>query len=282
MHMKNPLNEKDRALLGLMDRQYQEIRAIETDWQIMGLDGDFRPRIEHYHDAVRALSSGAELYSKDSRLSVERLAYDVSMLRHIQAKPFTYGRSDQHFSPHGELQVNTGGKADSGPDRETRQQLAQLYKDYTVLFVAVFAEKADMNASNRTDEINSLVEDCHTLQDLMQKLARGEVSVAEVMAAAQHIENDQLRRNMLHLLSQKKPREQDISSGLTSLKNAMSAMDKEIKAIDQAGMNFATAQLAVYEDAKDTVKRLVSSGLNVAGKFVENAMAQSSGKGRGR
>lgn len=280
--MNKVLSEQDRALLGLMDRQYQEIRGIEADWQIMGQEGDFRPRIEYYHDAARALSSGMELFSKDSRLSVERLAYDVSMLRHIQAKPLTYGRSDQHFSPHAELQVSGGGRADSGMDRETRQRLGQLYKDYTVLFVAVFAEKAEKNADARTEEINTLVEDCHTLQDLMEKLARGEVSVAEVMSAAQHIENDQLRRNLLTMLSQKKPQAKDISNGLNSLKNAMSTMDKEIKAIDQAGMNFATAQLAVYEDAKDTVKRLVSSGLNVAGKFVENAMAQTSGKGRGR
>ena len=35
-------------------------------------------------------------------------------------------------------------------------------------------------------------------------------------------------------------------------------------------------------NVSDTVKRLASAGMNIAGKFVENAMAQASGKGRGR
>ncbi len=269
------------ALISLMDRQYQEIRAIETDFQILGLDGDMRPRIEYYHDAVRALTGGMELYSKHSRLSVERLAYDVSMLRHIQAKPMAMGRSENHFSPHTDV-ATVGGSSAASADRETRSRLAQLYKDYTVLFVAIFAEKADKNADHRTDEINSLVEDCHTVQDMLEKLAKGTVSVQQVLVAVQHLENDQLRNKLTQMLHNKKTNSQDLANGVSSLKQAISGMDKEIKAIDQAAMSFSTSQLAVYEDAKDTVKRMASSGLNIAGKFVENAMAQAEGKGRGR
>lgn len=270
------------ALISLMDRQYQEIRAIETDWQILGQQGDYRPRIEYYHDAVRALTAGVELHSKESRLSVERLAYDAAMLRHIQGKPLTAGRADHHQSPHMDVALGGGSSSSGQPDRELRQRLAQLYKDYTVIFVAIFAEKADRNADNRTEEINALVEDCHTVQELLNKLARGEVTPEQVLHAVQHLENDKLRTALTQLLHNKKPKSQEIANGIATLKQATQAMDKEIKAIDQAAMSFSTTQLAVYEDAKDTVKRMANAGLNIAGKFVENAIAQASDRGRGR
>jgi hypothetical protein len=56
----------------------------------------------------------------------------------------------------------------------------------------------------------------------------------------------------------------------------------EQKKLDQSHMHFATGQLAVYEEGKETIKRLQQQGLNLAGKFVENAMSQSAGKGKGR
>jgi hypothetical protein len=66
------------AIVELMSGKYAQILTIETEWHIRLHEGDMRPRVEHFHDAVRALTSGsASIYEKNSRLSVEHLAYDI-------------------------------------------------------------------------------------------------------------------------------------------------------------------------------------------------------------
>ncbi len=270
------------ALISIMDRQYREIREVEAEHSIMGREGDFRPRIEYYHDAVRALTSETDdHYSKDSRLSVERLAYDLSMLRHICAKPLTAGRSQGHYSPHTEV-AQGGQSASKGMPREVKQQLGQRYKDYTVLFAAIFAEKADKNSNSRIEEANNTIEDCHTMEELLTELARGEVELAEVAAMAQHVEDDSLRQAINALLQRKEAQKEILTQAAARLKQTAQSLDQEIQAMDKAAMTYATSQLAVYEESKDTVKRLAAQGLNIAGKFVENAMAQAQSQERGR
>lgn len=270
------------ALISLMDRQYREIREIEAGNNIMGREGDFRPRIEYYHDAVRALTSATDDHlGKDSRLSVERLAYDITMLRHISASPLTAGRGKGHYSPHSDVTV-AGAPGTGGMPREVRQKLTQLYKDYSVLFAAIFAEKADRNAQARTDEANATIEDCHTMQQMLEELARGEVNMAEVIAMAQHVENDSLRQAINALLQQKEMQKAILAQAADRLKKTAQSLNHDIKEIDKAALNYASGQLLAYEESKETVKRLVASGLNVAGKFVENAMAKAQGHGKGR
>lgn len=265
-----------------MNRQYSQIRGIEAEYGIFGLEGDFRPRIEYYHDAVRAFSSGAEAYSKGSRLSVERLAYDVAMLRNIQAKPLLAGRGEQHLSPHGGLVV--AGKNGAYPEagREIRGQLQPLYKDYTVLFIALLSEKADRNAENRTEEMNATISDLAMLQEMLTQLANGKADAKAVMNVIDQLEHDELRRAMKALIAQGKLSRAEIGAAQSKLKETSSHIEQEVESIDKAAHHFATGKLAVYEDAKETVKRLAESGMNVAGKFVEGAIAQASGKGRGR
>lgn len=270
------LTPEASALLSLMDRQYREIREMEAAHSIMGGEGDFRPRIEHYQDAVRALTSGTDDgLGKESRLSVERLAYDLTLLRHITAKPLTAGRGRGHFSPHSEVALSDREAGGEGMPRETKQRLAQLYKDYTVLFAAIFAEKADRNANARTEEANATIADCHELQELLSGLAKGEVKLAEVAAMAQHLENSELRKAINALLQQKNLQKAILQQAAERLKSGAKSLDQEIREINKAAMSYATGQLAVYEASKDTVKRLAASGLNIAGKFVENAMAQA-------
>lgn len=267
-----------------MNRQYGQIRETEATHGIFGQEGDFRPRIEYFHDAVRAFSSGsANDYSKGSRLSVERLAYDVAMLRNIQAKPLVAGRGEQHLSPHGGLVV--AGQSGSGypeADREIRGQLQQLYKDYTVLFVALLSEKADRNAENRTEEMNTTISDLAMLREMLTQLANGKADAKAVMHAIDQLEHDELRRAMKALMAQGKLSRAEIGAAQSKLKETSGHIEQEVDSIDKAAHHFATGKLAVFEDAKDTVKRLASAGMNIAGKFVENAMAQASGKGRGR
>ncbi len=272
-----------QSLISLMDRQYREIRRIEAEHSILGREGDFRPRIEYYHDAVRALTSESDNHlSKDSRLSVERLAYDIAMLRHICAKPQSAGRGQGHFSPGAELAAPDAAAGGSGMSKDDRNLLAQTYKDYTVLFAAIFAEKADKNATSRIEEANSAIEDCHTLQELLDELARGDIQVAEVVAMAQHVEHDGLRNAINQLLQQKGLQKAVLQQASGRLKETARGLDKEIKELDKAALNYAGNQLLAYEESKDTVKRMAGEGLNLAGKFVENAMARAGNQHRGR
>lgn len=271
------------SLIALMDRQYREIRALEAEHTILGREGDFRPRIEYYHDAVRALTSESDNHlSKDSRLSVERLAYDIAMLRHICAKPLSAGRGKGHYSPNAELTAAPESGGAGGMDREEKRRLTQLYKDYTVLFAAIFAEKADRNAIARSEEAESAIEDCHTLQDLLEELARGEISAEEMMAMAQHVEHDGLRQAVNHLMQQRGTSRSMLQQAAARLKDTAKGLDQEIKELDKAALSYAGNQLLAYEESKDTVKRMASEGLNLAGKFVETAMARAGNQRRGR
>ena len=58
-------------------------------------------------------------------------------------------------------------------------------------------------------------------------------------------------------------------------------LNAEQKKLEQSHMSYATGQLAIYEESKETIKRLGQQGLNLAGKFVEQAMS-AAGKGHGR
>ncbi|MBY0355971.1 MAG: hypothetical protein K2Q12_09635 [Rickettsiales bacterium] len=278
-----PNSQEQTTLIQLLDRIYGDIRAIESTYHIFGQEGDFRARIEYYHDAVRAVGQAEDDgLSKHSRLSAERLAYDVAMLRHIQAKPMTAGRGQQHHATSTALTRAGQPSAVAEPSREERQALKQRYKDYTVLFVALLAEKADRNAQTRTEDANVIVTDCATLKNLLAKLQRGEIALRDVMASVEHLEHDELRKALRTLLSMGKLNPKDVAQASGKLQDAQVAADAEIKKIDQAMHHFATAQLAVFEEAKDTVKSLASQGMNIAGKFVENAMRQAQGQGRGR
>jgi hypothetical protein len=271
-----------QALISLMDRHYQEIRALEAAHDIFGAEGDFRPRIEYYHDAVRALSSGENNpYSKYDRLAPERIAYDVSLLRQIQDKPLHAGRGSQHYSTSAEVSVGQGVGA-SRPPREIRVELSKLYKDYTVMFVALLAEKMDDTVQIRTEESEVLAGECADMAGMIAALEQGTASVQEVLHAADRLEHDDLRMLLTQLLSNGKPESKQLKALIAKLKEMQGKMQEDGKAVSQASLNFATAQLAVYEEARETVKRFAAQGLNLAGKFVENAVSQSQGRGSGR
>src|SRR5690554_2072969 len=76
------------VLLNLLHRAYEPIAAIEQAMGIVVSLSDFRPRIEFFHDAVRAYASGTvPLHLPGTRLSVEQLARDAQQLKAIQEAP---------------------------------------------------------------------------------------------------------------------------------------------------------------------------------------------------
>lgn len=268
----------------IMGGQYEQIAALEERHGIRFKEGDMRSRIDYFHDAVRALTSGeADIYSPHSRLSVEHLAYDLAQLRAIQAKPLGVGIIDPKrvAASRGELVTeDQAGAMNAGPDRQTRQELVRMYKDYTVLFAALFAEVADMNYQTRNEEMDTAVEDIGLVEQVMAQLDAGIITQEQAQAAVAAIENDQLRAQMQKLLAQKVGlKEQHAVQEKLNAVEQQIAQDKQ--RIDQAHLNYTTGQLAVYEESKETIKRLAANGMNLAGKFVENAISQSAGRGQG-
>jgi hypothetical protein len=169
------------------------------------------------------------------------------------------------------------------PPQAGRGELVALYKDYMVFFAALFAEVADKNYQSRVDAIDGAVEDLALLEQVIQQLIAGKISNAQAMQELMHVERDDLREKLQTMLARKQLNAAEKQEALAMLGLIDKGLDKEKKAIEQAHRHYATGQLAVYEEAKDTIKRLAGMGMNLAGKFVENAMQTAQkGKGQGR
>ena len=277
--------QSKQAIIPIMNGQYERILAIEAPWGIRFAEGDMRPRIDYFHDAVRALTSGeGDPYAAHGRLSVEHLAYDVGQLRLISSKPL--GLMDKTNTLAASTALVEQGKAGAAarkPDRATRQEIITLYKDYTVMFTALFAEIADMNFKTRQEDIDATVEDLALTQQVIEQLVNGDISKGQADAMLEGVEMDEIRERMQAAIASKKRVQLSDQVELNELTNAMEGrLNGDKKRIDDAHLNYVTGQLAVFEDAKDTVKRLAGQGLNLAGKFVEQAAARAQGQGQGR
>lgn len=274
------------ALVQLMHQHYDTILPIESEWQIRFSEGDMRPRIEHFHDAVRAYTSGsADLYEKHSRLSVEHLAYDLSRLRQIQDKPVgAMHAANAAVDASGQAIVKQGQGPAAGkiPPARLRAELAAHYKNYTVFFAALFAEQADMNFKTRQEMMDATIGDLGMVEEMLNQLASGALNQQEAMQESYHIEHDQLRERLQQLLgSSSKLSAGDKDKVLQMLGMIEQGLQAEQAQLDSAHTNYVTGQLMVYEQSKDLLKKLLASGLNLAGKFLETAMSAAQGKGRG-
>jgi len=274
------------AIIELMHGKYQLLLPIEAEWGIRLHEGDMRPRIEHFHDAIRAFTSGsADIYAKNSRLSVENLAYDLGQLRQIGDKPLGYINRATEKSASTQL-VKTGAGAagfNKTPPQAVRAQLVSNYRDYTVFFAALFAQTADDNFAARTEAIDNSVSDLGLIEQVLSQLIAGKINNAQAANELMHVERDDLRERVQAMLAQKQLTAREKHEALAMVGQIEKGLEKEKKALDASHMHYATGQLAVYEDAKETVKRLAAAGLNLAGKFVDTAMqAAQKGRGQGR
>lgn len=274
------------AIIELMTGKYHTILSIETEWSIRLHEGDMRPRVEHFHDAVRALTSGSSnAYEKKGRLSVEHLAYDLSLLRQIPQRPVgTINRAtEKSLSTALVKQSEAGAGIPKLPPSGVRAEITSLYRDYTVFFAALFAEVADRNYQTRVDEIDETVNDIGLIEQILEQLIAGKMTPEQAMHEMMHVEHDDLRERIQKLLVSKKLSAREKQQALAMLGGIEKGLEGERKKVEQSHHAYATGQLAVYEDAKETVKRLAAAGLNLAGRFVDNAMqAAQKGKGRGR
>ena len=277
------MSEAKQSLIPIMNGQYERLYAIESQWDIRLHEGDQRPRIDYFHDAIRALTSGeGDPYAKNSRLSVEHLAYDMSQLRLAQSYPAGQLNRTNRGSPHAEVMVaGEQSAAPRGPDRATRADITQLYKDYTVLFAALFAEIADMNFQARSEEVDSAVEDVTKVEEVLKQLANQVINQQQAMQLLDQIEVDALRERVQLAIQSRTIRRAEADQIIDQLKGMEAQMEKEKLVINKAHLNYVTSQLAVYEESKETIKRLAAQGMNLAGKFVEQAVTQAAGRGAG-
>ncbi len=229
MHARTP-RQKD-ALIPLINEAYERIRIIELEHGFAAGPSDFRPRIELFHDAIRAYTAGHSPYESKGRLTLERLAWDIEMLRALQTNPMQPLPGAKKLSPSQAVVVhNPQQKHDL---RGVKGELSGLYKTYAVFFVAILAETADMNHSSRMEEFDSQVED----------------------------------------LAQEKG---------AKAKQAMAQIDQQQKKLDKLHLTWLSGQLAMYEESKQIVQQLMQSGLNMAGKFLQETMTQGSRGAGGR
>lgn len=265
----------EQALVTILNGIYGEIYQIEEKSAIRLNEGDYRPRIEYFHDAVRALTGG-DLLSK--RLTVEFIAYDVSMLRFIQANPLVRSKGTKlNLSPGTALITGNEPEFAIGKSTTVKGQLMELYKNYSVLFVALLSGPADRDYQTKINDCNEEVETIASIEAEV-KAAGSSVNIEELVQT--YIDDPVLAQKILAAMggSRKKMQAND---ALKKLSDMIKTADKQLKATEQAHFTFATSQLAIYENARDVVKKMAVSGMNIVGNFVENAVQEARSSGRG-
>jgi len=274
--------QEQEQLIALMTRMYMDLHEIETEHHLLAGEGDYRPRIEHFHDAVRALSSQDPAHLEPGgRLSVELLAYDLSALRYLQTMPLA------SLKPHGGVGTSPGTAPvavrdgdlivkSKRPSRQVRERICELYQHYAVLFAAMMKPLADRDYLDRVDTLNQDVKDVHSLVQKLNQMAQGKATLEQVVAAIQHLEDDGLRHELMQFMREGKHKKKDNLAKLAEfLKSHIGAMDKQIAGVDAAHMNYVMAQLGIFESSKDMLKKMASQGMNLVGKFVQNAVSES-------
>lgn len=268
-------------MVALLTRIYTDLYDIETEYRLMVGDADFRPRIEHFHDAIRAFSSQDPAHQEPGgRLSVELLAYDLSALRYLQTMPLaTLSPHGSMLSPsttpvavrEGDLMVRA-----KRPSRQVRERICELYQHYAVLYAALLKPLADRDYLERVEDMNQDVKDIHQLVKAVEALSAGKGSVEKVLSAINHLENESLRYELAQFMQQGKHKKKENLQKLAAfLKTQVGAIDKQIASVDAAHMNYVMAQFSIFEGSRDMLKKLAAQGMNLVGKFVEKAMAES-------
>jgi hypothetical protein len=162
------------------------------------------------------------------------------------------------------------------PSRQTRERICELYQHYAVLFAALLKPLADRDYQDRVDELNQDVQDLHNLLAQLEAMISGKGAVEKVMAAIQHLEDEALRHELMQFMQAQKHRKKDnLATLILFIKQHMRQKDKEITGIDTAHMHYVLAQLGIFEGSRDLLKKMASQGMNLIGKFVESAMAES-------
>ncbi len=280
-----PTREQQQALLGLITRIYQEIRSLEEAGGIMARPEDFRPRIEYFHDAIRAFAQGAgDGFDRTGRLSVESLANDIVMLRQIREKPLVrHPELNIRLMPGRQVAppASLPAQGTARVDMAVIAALAEGYAHYALIFAALLSYPAERNFMNRTGECNNQLDMVH---DLMEN-ARGRQNEAQVNeeAALAGITDPELRQRLVAALAAAKKSKRASGTELfAAARQVKDDVNKTMQKIDAQHMRFASSQLIIYQDAQKLVKKMAAQGMNIVGDYVEKAVREAErGGGRG-
>ena len=272
---QNP--KEQEQIVSLLTRLYGEITAIEGEYALFVGEGDFRARIEYFHDAIRAYTSGEARHREDGgRLAIEQLAYDIECLRYIQKLPLA------PFKPQGNMQSPSAGLVAMDHklvaqakrmQRVQREELTQHYQSYAVLFAALLKPIADVDYEERTDELNHAVADVGAIIAQFEAQLKGGGDKAVLMQLILHLEVEPLRSELLAFVQHpKSSQKEQIHKIIAYLKGDIKKRDAVLKIIDKAHEKYAMNQLAAYEASKDLLKKMAGQGMNLVGQFVENSI----------
>lgn len=273
--------QDQQSLVAILLRYWEEISALEQEFALVVGKGDMRARIDYFHDAIRAFTTEHRSKAMQSRLCVEQLSYDVRCLHYIASQPLASITHDaHHLSPSTMPAVIAPGLVGvkRKMDRETKQRLQELYEQYGVLFAALLKATAEHDAQERIDQLNDEVEEINAVIHAISTQA----STQQIVVLIQHLSDETLRQNLLLLLPQIKGKSAGALQALIAkLRANIQKNDAKIKGIDQAQHQYATTQLAIYENAKDMLKKMAGQGMNLVGQFVESTL-RGTQAGRGR
>ena len=270
------------SLVPLLVRLYEEIREIEVEHELWASPDDYRPRIERFHDAVRAYTSGVSPYERGSRLAIEWLSSDLELLRAIQANPLFAMPGTKRGATGKDVAVRvnirtTGGEGDSQSRRSmrgVRSELAKRYQHYAVMFAALLAETADMNHQERMEERDLLVEELENVKQKANTLSSMDLR----HLAGQMVADPQLAAIISSMMPQGVLAQPDAIRRIT---HAQNRIDQQQQQLENAHISWLSNQRAFYQDGKEVVTQLMQHGLNLAGRFLQQAMTQGMG-GHGR
>lgn len=268
----NNQSKDQQAIISLLTEIYLELAGIEQRFKLIAGKGDMRPRIDYFHDAIRAFTDGGQYHP---RLSVEHLSYDMRCLRYIEKMPLSSFRADEdNLSPSQEVMTMDGGLISTAEnaDRKIRARISELYQHYAIMFSALLKPTADRDFKERTNIINNDARDVSQIIGEFENKADAKT----IAKLSQKVEQKELKIILSTFIQQKKHKNnEDVKKLLGHLKKYVKQQDDKIKAIDKAHMEFATSQLAVFEESKDMLKNLAEKGTNLVGKFVEASVADT-------
>lgn len=267
------INSKDQeVILSLLTQLYLEIVSIEQKFKLIAGRGDMRPRIDYFHDAVRAFAGEG---ANHPRLSIENLAYDLKCLNYIRQMPLSPFRDGtEGSSPSQEIITTDIALTTTGnrPDRKIRAQITELYGKYSVMFAALLKQAADYDYEEREQTIKNDTKDLYSIIHQFEN----KIDIDTITQLTHQLDETELRVIILTFLQHKKHKNKsDIEKLLKHLKNIIKQKDKNIEILEKSHHNFAMAQLSIFENSKDMLKDLALQGMNLIGKFVEASIAES-------
>ena len=269
------------SLITLLGRLHREIGEIEAEFALVIGKGDFRPRIDYFHDAVQAFfTEDTKALANGGRLSVEFLAYDLRCLRYIESMPlapFIAGGGAQSAS-FDMLSLGDGSLAakPKRPNRAVRERLVDLYRHYGVLYAALLKPCADQDYEEQSENLVHDSKDLTSILVQLEALTHGKGSKATTIEAINHVEDEQLRQELTAFFQQAGSNKQEaLRKMINYLKNHRKKKEATLKTIETAHTDYAMNQLAIYESSRELLKKMATQGMNLVGKFVEASIAKT-------